>query len=161
MGVALCLCTMFQAQAQFNVFKPNVEDDAPWQEGALVFPSQPAEADLVPFEVSASPHRFAVDARSINLNPQDGVTRFTLIISTSGGAVNVTYEGIRCVTREHRTLGYGKKDQTWAALKTTWRRVGESGLQRHYAELIRLHVCGENGETLSAREIIANLRRLR
>ena len=52
---------------------------------------------------------------------------YTLVIKSPTGAMNVSYEGIRCQTEEERTYAYGRNDKTWA-------RAGivEMGRSRRY-----------------------------
>jgi hypothetical protein len=107
-AVWLLICAVcwlpLQVYAQFDIFKPNAQDPEPWEEAKLSLPPFPAPASLIPFRVSVSPHQYAIAGGSITYKRDDGVTRFVLVITTAGGAVNVTYEGIRCAMGEHRTL---------------------------------------------------------
>jgi hypothetical protein len=76
----------------------NTEDaeERPWAEGETALPAFPQDSDLLPFDVSAATsNRFLIDAKSLSAG-SDGVVRYVLVIKTSGGATNVTFEGIRC-----------------------------------------------------------------
>ncbi|KAG0162112.1 hypothetical protein DFQ30_003507, partial [Apophysomyces sp. BC1015] len=51
-------------------------------------PPMPRDADLLPFEVSATTNlQFAVDANSVSVDP-DGVVRYTVVIKSPQGARN-------------------------------------------------------------------------
>jgi CNP1-like family len=156
-GFVLTLCLSGQVYSQFDVFKPYVEETEAWAEAKLEFPPFPQPAGMVAFSVSVSPHRYAIDSSSIALGA-DGVTRFVLIITTTGGAINTTYEGMRCATHEHRTLAYGRNDKTWSPARTRWSKLVDRDFARLYPELMRLYVCDERGQSQSPAQIIGALR---
>jgi hypothetical protein len=119
-----------------------VDDDAPWMEGEVVIPAFPQDADLLEFYVSAATaNRFFIDARSLAVGA-DGVVRYALVVRTSGGATNVTFEGIRCAAREYKTYATGRSDRTWVASRVAeWRPIENKPMNRHHAALSRDYFC--------------------
>ena len=70
-----------------------------------------------------SSHQFYVDAASVSVG-EDGVMRYTTVVKTAGGATNVTFEGMRCETREQKLYALGRSDGTWVrARDPKWQRV--------------------------------------
>lgn len=123
----------------------NFEEDyeiKTWQEVAVQLPAAPKEENLLPFYVSAATdHRFLVDTASISVG-SDGVVRYTLIVLTSGGARNVSFEGMRCETRESRVYAFGRADGAWSKSRSNqWRTVRQLDVNRHHAALFLDHFC--------------------
>jgi hypothetical protein len=131
----------------------NVEDDAPWKESAAEFPRFPKDEDLLEFYVSAgTSNRFFIDGASIAPG-KDGVVRYTLVIRTSGGAVNITYEGMRCETREVKLYAVGTAAGTWSkARKDEWQPIENKPINRHHAALSRDLFCPAGAQIQSNEE---------
>jgi len=111
----------------------NVQHDASEE----VLPEPPAfpRADtLIEFPVSAVPGlRFHIDADTLSV--EGGVVRYVLVARSAGGAQNVSFEGLRCRTAEHRRYAVGRSDGTWApASGSAWRphAAWHRELQREY-----------------------------
>ena len=111
--------------------------DNPFKEGATTLPALPRDEDLIPFSVNGgSSFRFAVDPKSVSVG-DDNVVRFTVVITSSGGGRNVTYEGIRCDAFERRLYATLPKGATeWVPNRgedrDMWRRM-ETGVRNAYA----------------------------
>lgn len=137
---SLGLAGNVMAEFQFR----NLDDpDAPqWVEETLVLPAFPQEANLREFYVSEmTSHRFFVDASTLNVGT-DGVVRYALVVRTSGGAVNITYEGMRCSAREYRIYASGRKEGVWAkARRSDWRPIENKPVNRHHAALSHDFFC--------------------
>lgn len=95
-----------------------------WKEIQARLPTFPRQENLARVQGgSASPHSFFVDTSSISVG-DDGVVRYTAVTRTEGGATNVTYEGMRCETREGKLYATGHADGTWTrARDTSWQRI--------------------------------------
>lgn len=121
---------------------PVKDDVAPWSEEAIDLPAYPKEEELIEFPVSAGTrNRFYVDGASLRPGT-DGVVRYALVIRTSGGATNVTYEGIRCATGEYRIYATGRSNKTWSRNRlSTWREIENKRANRHHAALKRELFC--------------------
>lgn len=105
-----------------------------WQELDVQLPAAPAAASLVPFYVSAATdNHFFIDVASLSVGG-DGVVRYVLLVTTAQGARNVTFEGMRCETREFRVYASGRMDGTWSkARKSEWVRIQDAYANRHHA----------------------------
>ena len=105
-----------------------------WREADMPEPPPPGSGTLLPFFVSsASDYRFFIDSASLAPGA-DGVVRYTLIVRSPLGAETVTYEGIRCATRDVKAYAYGRPDRSWSVHPGAWRRIEERSVQGwHYA----------------------------
>lgn len=145
-----------------NVAQAAVDDDEAvvWAEGEVALPAFPADGDLIEFYVSAvTANRFFIDAKSLSAG-SDGVVRYVLVVTTAGGATNVTFEGIRCSAREFRIYSTGRGDRSWGTLRSTdWRRIENKTVNRHHAALSRDYFCPSGSPILTADEGRDALRR--
>jgi hypothetical protein len=102
------------AFAQQQKFEYEFDHERPWVELQAELPPYPEQENLLQFDAGpASSNTHYVDGASITVG-EDGVVRYTLVIKSPSGAMNVSYEGIRCQTDEKRTYAYGRNDKTWA-----------------------------------------------
>ena len=114
-----------------------------WQENALELPAYPDSADWLAVDVShLATNRFYLDKKSLVVG-SDGVTRYTLIVQTEGGAENVSYEGLRCATWEKRIYALGRSaTRTWQeARRSNWEHFREAKLNRIHAALAKELMC--------------------
>lgn len=113
-----------------------------WQEIALVLPAAPRQESMLPFFVSAaSSNLFFVDSASLSVG-SDGVVRYVLLVETPGGARNVSYEGIRCETRERRIYASGRRDGAWSKSRNNaWERIRDVAPARQHAALFLDYFC--------------------
>jgi hypothetical protein len=88
-------------------------ESRPGGEPKLVLPGFPHEPDLVEFFPGPlGSHRYFIDAKSLSVG-KDGIVRYAVVVKTSGGATDVSYEGIRCASGERRIYATGNRDRTW------------------------------------------------
>jgi hypothetical protein len=74
----------------------------------LQLPAAPKGAELLEFDSGRrTTLRFFVDPASLTVGA-DGIVRFTVVIRGEGAASNVSYEAIRCKTRERKVYAYGR-----------------------------------------------------
>ena len=117
-------------------------------------PSYPADDDLVAFDAGgASAHDFYIDSKALAIG-EDGVVRYTLVVKTSGGATNVTYEGIRCDLRQVKVYASGRPDRTWVPSRSPqWTRIAVQQLNNHHRVLFGEYFCaGKTSKTPVARK---------
>ena len=83
----------------------------------------------------------------------DGVVRYVVQISGSGGARNVLFEGIRCATWQYRTIAYaglGKKFRQLA--RSRWKKITYT--DRSYRRVLaEFFLCADGGWPLKFAEI--------
>lgn len=143
----LCLCpglVLAEIGEAVGFHKPEKNDykEGDWAEDSLTLPSYPKDADLMEFYVSAgATNHFFVHGTALSPG-KDGIVRYTLVVKMSGGATNVSYEGIRCGANEYKLYATGRADGTWALSKSdNWRPIENKLTNRHHAALNREFLC--------------------
>ena len=135
------------------------EEKVPWKEIEAQIPPYPKPDNLIPFEPSAAtPHRYYIDAASLSLG-EDGVTRYTVVIKAAGGATNVTYEGVRCETREQKYYATGRTSGWTRVRNPQWRRIEDQPVNRHHYVLYREFFCPTGHAAAKPRDVLEALKR--
>lgn len=113
-----------------------------WQELEVQLPAPPAKESLQGFYVSAtSENQFLVDLATLTVGA-DGVVRYVLVVSTPGGGRNVSFEGMRCESRERRIYASGRSDGAWSKSRNSeWVKIKDAVANRHHAALFLEYFC--------------------
>lgn len=135
-------------------------DRTRWKEIEASLPLYPRPENLIQFEAgAASRHRFFIDAASLTVG-EDGVVRYTLVVKAAGGASNVSFEGIRCETREQKYYALGRVDGTWARVREPqWRRIENREVNRQHHALHADFFCPGTLSAAAPKQAIDALRR--
>jgi CNP1-like family len=159
-GVVLAVLTFgLSALSPANAgFEEEYEKQA-WQELEHQLPAAPKKESLLPFYVSAATDNlFFVDSASLTVDA-DGVIRYVLVVETSGGARNVSFEGMRCETRERRIYASGRRDGTWSkSRRNEWVPLRDAVANRQYAALYFDYFCPSGIIANSADTVVRALR---
>jgi hypothetical protein len=85
-----------------------VESTEEWQEKVVSIPETYDPEDLQHFTLNGDHDQFtyAIERKSLRTG-EDGVTRFVVVIRSKQGAVNSSYEGLRCGHRAYKIYAYG------------------------------------------------------
>jgi hypothetical protein len=107
-----------------NDYVPPEEE---WHEIAVDIPETFDPANLQSFAVDDVNHRFeyAIDRGSLKTG-DDGVTRFILVIRSDQGAINSSYEGLRCGHREYKVYAYGSGQGLTPITAGDWQTIPRS-----------------------------------
>lgn len=118
------ICILFLIACANKPFKDEFESDKPWIEQIAQLPDYPDVKNLMAFDAGAvTSNQYLVDPTSIKIG-EDGVIRFTLVVKSSAGAMNVSYEGIRCATSERKLYALGRDDKTWTQPRVSeWQKL--------------------------------------
>jgi hypothetical protein len=144
----LLAATAGPVAAQWGSFDSEFDEEKkPWTEIEAQLPAYPGTGNLLQFEGGApSANRFYIDAPSLSVG-EDGVIRYTMLVRAAGGATNVSFEGIRCATGEHKLYAVGHSDGKWArARDPAWRRIAYRELNRPHWTLFREFYCVDRRE---------------
>lgn len=135
-------------------------DDKQWKEVAVQLPPAPQQGNLLPFYVSAATdNEFFIDGASLAVGA-DGVIRYVLVVQTSGGARNVSFEGLRCETQERRIYASGRPDGSWSKSRNNeWKRIQNVAANRYHAALFSDYFCPEGVIVRSVEEARDALKR--
>lgn len=129
-----------------------------WKEVEAQIPPYPREENLILFETAPAGHKFFIDAPSVSVS-EDGVVRYTLLVKTAGGAVNVSFEGIRCETREQKYYAIGQPGGAWSkAREPAWRRIESKQFNRHHGVLYADYFCEGKAPVANARKAVDALK---
>ncbi len=110
----LPLSTPLATWAGWGEFDIDFDNNKPWVELQAQIPAFPKLEEGISFTVSgATDNRFSIDPKSISVG-EDDVVRYTLIVKSSEGAMNITFEGINCRSREIKLYAFGRADGTWS-----------------------------------------------
>lgn len=134
------------------------EPEKVWQELDVPISPFPREENLAEFTIiRATSYQFFVDTQSVSVG-SDGVVRYALVARSEAGAENVSFEGIRCRTREFTVYAFGTVDQTWSqARKRKWARIERSRSNDPRFSLYRYYLCRDGSPHRNARDAIAAL----
>jgi hypothetical protein len=144
---------------QHPVIAPYSEKEkSQWTEESVTPPPYPRDENLIRIAMAATSNEFFVDSQSVSLGA-DNVIRYTMLIRSNAGALNVTYEGIRCETREKKLYHLGRKDATWSAARASkWSEVTGSGAVTYQKILMNDFFCPKEDSVKSAEEALGALR---
>lgn len=135
-------------------FNTNYEEAAPWKEEAVTdFPAFPKPENLTEIYVSAvATNQYLIDGTTLAVGT-DGVVRYVLVVNTSGGAKNVTFEGMHCKEGKWKTYATGRSDGTWSKARISeWRYIENKPVNRHHAALAKDFFCPIGNAIFSADE---------
>ena len=176
----LCFLTLAACAAQkaLKGFDSDFDGDKSWAELQVQLPAYPKAENLLPFDAGpASNNLHYIDAPSIVVG-EDFIVRYTLVIKSPEGAMNISYEGMRCATdgvresarmkililkfqvTEKRRYAIGRDDRTWVRARVSkWEEVED--ISQHYAQraLSRYFFCPANGIVRNEEEAIQALKR--
>ena len=158
--VLLLLAIPLTAHAEWGKFEYEFDQEKPWAEIEAQLPAYPKEENLLPLFVSAATdNKFFVDAASISTG-EDGVVRYTMIVKSSVGAVNVSFEGIRCASRERKLYAFGRKEGAWSRARfAKWEPIHYQDRNRHHHMLHDDFFCPNGIIVKNPQEAVDLLRR--
>ncbi|ARO87089.1 hypothetical protein EBAPG3_004485 [Nitrosospira lacus] len=180
--ILLWLCCLPLAacapQKGLKGFDSEFDGGKSWAELQAQLPAYPKTENLLPFDAGpASDNLHYIDAPSIAVG-EDGIVRYTLVIKSPEGAMNISYEGMRCATdgaresvraeililkfqvTEKRLYAIGRDDKTWVRTRISkWEELED--ISQHYAQraLSRYFFCPANIMVRNREEAIQALRR--
>lgn len=148
--------TSFQVSAQL---RGRDFDEPEWAEQQAKLPAFPKAENLLVARIEiARTFQFLVDASTIDIG-QDGVVRFVLVARSASGSENVSFEGVRCETRERKLYAVGRPDKTWAqARNSVWTTYSRSATNYH-AELASMFFCPDAMIASKVDQVVSLLRR--
>lgn len=164
-AMALSVLAIPQAIGQDEQMRDPAADvidfsEKPFQENKASLPAAPKSENLIPFDAGPARRGFEhfVDEASLTLG-EDGVIRYILVVKSDMGVNNVTYEGIRCATRERKIYAYGLPDGSWREPRgVEWKKIGQPRLEGPIYVLYNDFFCPGRQAVRSKGEAIAALK---
>lgn len=134
--------------------------EKPLEEQPLRLPAPPKADALIAFDPRRpTTMKFLVDPASVTVG-SDGIVRYTLVARGDGATTNVSFEGIRCKTRERKTYAYGRADGSWYQPRDPqWIRIGGSPVAGPAYALYEDFFCPARAIVSTAAEAVDGLRR--
>lgn len=157
--LVLALALPLAAWAQTRDFDGGFKDAARWDELQAQLPEYPKAENYLPLRVSVTtPFDFFVDAKSVSVG-KDGVVRYSLIAKSPDGALNVSFEGIRCSERKFRIYAFGRSDNSWSESRSSaWQAMPADSRNAQRAVLHSEFFCPPGGIIDTAEEGVRALK---
>jgi len=157
-GLLVGLMLLFACHELGAQFYDGEFDEKSWVEQQAQLPSFPKTESLIKIPMTnMSSFEVAIDLKSVDVG-KDGVIRYVLIAKSNRGSENISFEGIRCETRERKLYAIGKPDKTWAQVRNAvWTNYGANPRSYHY-ELANEYFCPDLKRVLTVTEALKNLK---
>lgn len=129
-----------------------------WKEISLQIPPAPRTENLVAFYQNGN-QSFSLDIKSLSVD-KDGAIRYTLVSTSSTGAKNISYEGLRCETSEKKLYAFGRADGTWSrSRRNQWDNISNTDFNKQHRTLALDYFC--EGKTIAGKadQIIGRIAR--
>lgn len=143
-----------------NPLDSGVDPFAPmvFKEGTTTMPlNPPNKSTTVPFYVSQQTiFKFAVDTDSILIGA-DGVTKYTVILTSPNGNDQVQFEGIRCDSSQWRLYGTLENGVWRENPLSTWRSIQKNTPNRYQAALAQDALCNFSSQEKNIQAIVKSL----
>ena len=135
-----------------------VPEEKAFKEIEVALPSYPQDSALLEFAPRRnSANHFYIDRDSISIG-SDRVIRYSTVIKSPSGAINTSYEGLRCKTSEYKIYAFGSGKSEWAKVPDVqWRYIPRVSPEFRFA-LYKDYFC--DLEAIAGRnekDLIANL----
>jgi len=138
----------------------NYVPEEAWHEGVVEVPQTFDAEDLQSFTVDDRDTRFSyfIERGSLKTG-EDLVTRYLLVIRSSQGALNSSYEGIRCGHRQYRVYAYGNADKLTPTPGSEWQSVPKGDSADYRTRLYDDLICNlQTGTANSPVEVFRAMR---
>lgn len=132
------------------------EDPEKWKEDSdFEIPAFPDDANLLKVDIGpAATNDYFIDSASLAIG-NDRIVRYVLVVKTSGGATNVSFEGINCRDLSWKHYASGRSDRTWSktqARQSQWRPIQRKSANSHHTVLSRYFFCPQGVAVVTADE---------
>ncbi|OLY95935.1 CNP1-like family protein [Polynucleobacter sphagniphilus] len=153
LGISLMACAGDPMESGVDPFAPMV-----FKEGETTLPLNPPNQEtLVPFYVSNNAvFKFAIDTDSISADP-DGVTRYTVVMTSPNGNQQTQYEGIRCDSFQWRLYGNFDNGKWKENTLSSWKDIKDHNPNRYQAALAQGAFCNISTQVKSTKAIVQSL----
>ena len=152
--LALALAGAAAASAA-QVVIPDAMSD--WKEVEAPPPPPLRTQGLIPVDVPGTSLRFGVDPASISVG-EDRVVRYVVVATSTTGAVNGIYEGLRCGTGEVKVYARHLPGSGWVPARSDWRDVYRTPNTRYSLTIAKSGACMESAPNGTPAQIVQDLR---
>jgi hypothetical protein len=122
-------------------------------------PIPPAAAKRYLDFYSSPQLNFAIDPDSISVQPgPDAEVRYALKATSRQGAINISYEGIRCSNRQKTIYAVARADGSWSMTRSPeWSAIYVQGLNLSHATLANGYFCSVSSVAGNAEKIVRRI----
>jgi len=132
-------------------------DEEPWVEQQSKLPLFPRSENLARISMDTlAGFDVSIDLSTVDIGA-DKIVRYVLVARSSRGSENITFEGLRCESRERKLYAIGKSDKTWGQVhSSSWSLYGANDRSYHH-ELAREFFCPDLKTVSSVAEALKNI----
>lgn len=133
--------------------------DPDWQEDLGGRPPEFNVRRLIPIDMPTHVGvRMGIDPETLSIG-KDGVVRYVVVATGSGGAQTVLYEAIRCATAQYRRLARYSPESGWTALAgSEWTALHGRLPSVHPLVIARSGICMGAAPNRSTADMVRDLR---
>jgi hypothetical protein len=156
----LSVSTAAQAASEPRYYNDKDGNKAIWQESGTELPAFPQRANLIPLVApeQSQGNEYFIDASSLLLGT-DAVMRFTVVIVSPSGAVNVLHQGLACEPEVIKTYGYGTSTGIMVQRsQPSWRPIIRDGVMGYQFVLMDRYLCDETRRSTTVANALTRLR---
>jgi CNP1-like family len=140
-GAAVALFCFFVGVAPASLAQPAF-DEPEWAETQVPPPPAFDMKKLVAVDVPGSALAYGVDPASIQISKKDGIVRYVMVATSTSGARNVMYEGLRCSTGEFKTYSRYLPEGEWKPVTgAQWKSVFGNMPSKHALQFAKAGAC--------------------
>jgi hypothetical protein len=133
-------------------------EDPDWREAEAPPPPALKLEGLIPLEMPRSALKFGVAPASVSVG-SDRIVRYVVVATSTTGAVNALYEGLRCNSAEVKVYARHSGSGDWSLAKdSTWRPLHNAQNSSHSLQIARSGACIGRAPNRSAAQIVRDLR---
>lgn len=155
MRLEATLALLLAAPAAFAQLAAPLDPD--WKELEAPPPAALHTDKLIEVDVPRSALRFGVDPASVTVGT-DGIVRYVVVATSSSGAVNAMYEGLRCNTGEVKVYARHNPDSGWKPVgNAEWKPLHGTRGHEHSLLIARSGACAGNSPNGTAQQIVRDL----
>lgn len=131
----------------------------PWEEQQQGLPAYPEQDRLLELAVNMEgrPYSIYIDPASLTMG-EDQVARYTVVIISSTGVWNVSYEGLHCGERAYRRYAYGFDGQWTPLADSSWQPLTDRGVNWYRKTLYNIYMCSPTEPFMKAEQVLGRLR---
>ena len=125
----------------------------------VALPAFPRAAGLLPVPLDLPDFDFKLSIDPAALGVDNGVVRYTVVLTSPSGARNVFYEGVNCITGRYKRYAYGTADGHFARFPDArWKRIFDSGDGRYRYQFYNFFLCNPTAGALPRHQILQRIR---
>lgn len=117
-----------------------------WRESEVQIPGLPSDSDWVQLHMDTLPERqhLYLARGTVKVDDKDYVTRYWMLVRSTSGGYNASFEGTRCSTEEYIIYAYGQEGgnpQVREVDTPLWQKISRTTKFNYRRELAMDYLC--------------------